>query len=130
MKADISKVKGMREFSVGNYREKELYYGYKCVDKKDGRAILDLRLYASRSDKYGRKYAVIWAKDGAGKGYAGGYGYDKKSAAVSSAIEDAGISLSERIDGVGEDAIRSALSAIMEAYGYAPEAWILVEFYA
>ena len=130
MKADISKANDTGKFSVGNYREKELYYGYKCVRKEDGRAIVDLRLYASRSDKYGRKYAIIWTKGGNGKGYAGGYGYDKKSAAVGSAISDAGIRLSECIDGVGEEAIRSALSAIMEAYGYAPEAWILVEFYA
>ncbi len=53
-----------------------------------------------------------------GFGRAGGYGYCKASAALQDAIDKAGIALSERIDGRGEDAMRRALLAIAAAAGW------------
>ena len=52
-----------------------------------------------------------------GCGNAKGYGYHKDSAALSAALDSAGITLSERIDGVGEGAMRDALTAIVRATG-------------
>lgn len=50
-------------------------------------------------------------------GSAGGYGYHRPSAAAQEAIENAGIKLSKRIDGVGDDAIDEALGAIADTLG-------------
>jgi hypothetical protein len=66
-------------------------------------------------------YACVWisARDvySIGKGKAGGYGYCKESAAIQEALEDAGIKLETRIDGVGESAIRGAIHAIAHHIG-------------
>jgi len=53
----------------------------------------------------------------ASSGRAGGYGYHRTSAAAQEAIENAGITLAKRIDGVGDNAIDEALVAIAEALG-------------
>lgn len=58
-----------------------------------------------------------------GSGKAGGYGYDKPSAAAAEAIRTAGFDLSEDIAGVGETAIREAMKALAAAVGY-PEAML------
>lgn len=76
-------------------------------------------------------YCCLWVGAGdvhaSGSGKAGGYGYCKKSAAAAAAIKNAGFSLSSRIDGVGEEAVREALLAIAEAVGIKRPA--LVEAY-
>lgn len=54
----------------------------------------------------------------AGYGRASGYGYHKPSAALSAAIESAGIKLAQDIDGHGDGAMRDALHAIGEAMGF------------
>jgi hypothetical protein len=53
-----------------------------------------------------------------GSGSAGGYGYHRPSAAAQEAIENAGFTLANRIDGVGESAMREAVLAIAAALGY------------
>lgn len=69
----------------------------------------------------GRSYCCLWINLGgqirSGTGYAGGCGYHRSSAAVQEAITNAGIHLSEPIDGRGEHAIESALVAIAAAAG-------------
>ena len=49
---------------------------------------------------------------GSGYGRAGGYGYDKASAAMADAIDHAGIKMSQSIAGVGDTAMREAAIAI------------------
>ena len=52
-----------------------------------------------------------------GRGNAKGYGYHKDSAALSAALDSAGITLSEDIDGRGDGTMRDALTAIVRATG-------------
>ena len=74
---------------------------------------------ARKSDGASPVYASIWAYgagfDISGHGRATGYGCHKASAALSTALDSAGIVLSERIDGLGDGASRSALEAIARA---------------
>ena len=81
------------------------------------REVVIARWYKARkSDGASPVYASIWTYgagfDISGHGRATGYGYHKASAALSAAIDSAGIVLSERIDGLGDGATRSALEAI------------------
>jgi hypothetical protein len=73
-------------------------------------AVIDCRFYGSGS----RVYCCVWLNfpsskrhpDGihvSGGGYAGGYGYDKKSAALASALEQAGVKLPWSLSGTGEN---------------------------
>ena len=108
-----------KEFSVGNIREKELIRAYKVIDLSGGvasdgeaQSFVDCRIYMGRSTSAHSVYAIVWTTNTDGKGKAGGYGYDKDSAAVGSAIRDAGYMLEKRIDGVGLDAVKEALMAI------------------
>lgn len=52
-----------------------------------------------------------------GSGKAGGYGYNRMSAAVSDAIKEAGFKLDKDIAGVGESAVKEALLAISVEMG-------------
>ena len=52
---------------------------------------------------------------GSGYGKAGGYGYCKESAAMQNAINNAGITMSEPIDGRGDSLMRSAALGIAKA---------------
>jgi hypothetical protein len=83
---------------------------------------IDVRWYMSRSaDGAGPLHCSIWVwgihRRFAGYGIANGYGYDKYSASLASAIKSAGIKLDKSIDGVGESAVRAAMVAIGEALG-------------
>lgn len=137
MKANIDKMKETAK-NFGKVRDMELIRAYNLTHKgADGRAdtFIDARLYMARSQSASVVYCLLWINPHHGKkwargyGKAGGYGYDKKSAAMGAAIESAGIVLSERIDGVGEDAMRAALTAIGAAIG-APSDCFLVESFA
>ena len=84
------------------------------------REVVVARWYMARkSDGASPVYASIWAYgagfDISGYGRATGYGCHKASAALSAAIDSAGIVLSEPIAGVGDGAARSALEAIARA---------------
>ncbi len=84
------------------------------------REVVVARWYMARkSDGASPVYASIWTYgagfDISGYGRATGGGYHKASAALSAAIDNAGIVLSERIDGVGDGAIRRALEAVARA---------------
>lgn len=78
---------------------------------------VELRLYGT-----GRiNTACLWIHYGAthasGSGRAGGGGYHRPSAAAEQAIQNAGITLSKPIAGVGDNAIDEALCAIADALG-------------
>ena len=66
-----------------------------------------------------RCYCCLWVQAEkyyvSGGGYAGGYGYDKDSAALRAACDDAGIELSEPIAGRGRSASEDAIRAICKA---------------
>ena len=102
--------------------QKEMVSAMSAVAAVNGkmREVVVARWYMARkSDGASPVYASIWTNgagfDISGYGRATGYGYHKASAALSSAIDSAGIVLSERIDGVGDGAIRRALEAIARA---------------
>lgn len=89
------------------------------------------RLYASVRPGANKITCILWsngAHNANASGWASGYGYHKGSAALASAIENAGIKLSENISGCGNDAMREALLAIARAD--CPETKILGVFEA
>ena len=95
------------------------------------REVVVARWYKARkSDGASPVYASVWVLgagfDISGHGRATGYGYHKASAALSTAIDSAGIVLSERIAGVGDGASQRALEAIARAIvGYAADILII-----
>ena len=93
------------------------------VNSNDGlKNIITARCYMGRSASASTMYASIWIYDEkhhtSGSGKAGGYGYHKQSAAISDAIESAGIELNEDISGRGDSAIKEALEAIAATLGF------------
>ena len=105
-----------------NYGDKkELIKTFNVVT--DGlKEVITVRCYMGRSANASTVYASVWINTSevhtSGKGKAGGYGYHKESAAIAAAIESAGISLDTDISGVGDGAIKEALSAIANALGF------------
>ena len=103
-------------------RQKEMVGAMSAVAVINGkmREVVVARWYMARkSDGASPVYASIWTY-GAGFGISGhgratGYGYHKASAALSKALDSAGIVLSERIDGLGDGASQRALEAIARA---------------
>ena len=89
------------------------YFGF-------AREVAVLRLYATDS----RVHAVLWIHDGMkevyqeGGAFAGGYGYDKQSAAAAGAFAMAGVTLSEDINGRGMSSVETALKALAVALGH------------
>ena len=82
------------------------------IDLDDQSELATVRFYGKGS----RNYCCIWLHNGAtyasGSGWAGGYGYHKDSAAMQSALQDAGFTFAENFDGVGEGGEVAALDAI------------------
>ena len=101
--------------------KKEMIRTYNVIT--DGlKEVITVRCYMGRSANASTVYASVWINTSevhtSGKGKAGGYGYHKESAAIAAAIESAGISLDTDISGVGDGAIKEALSAIANALGF------------
>ena len=114
MKANLKNIH--KSNNIAKHRkEKGFNNQISIIDPKDGSQIVIARFYWTDS----RAYCCLWVHGdsvyGSGAGYAGGYGYHKESAALDSAISDAGIELSENISGVGDGAMRDALVAIAKA---------------
>ena len=102
--------------------QKEMVSAMSAVAAVNGkmREVVVARWYKARkSDGASPVYASVWVLgagfDISGHGRATGYGYHKASAALSTAIDSAGIVLSERIAGVGDGASQRALEAIARA---------------
>ena len=119
-----------------DFRKKEIIKGYKTIVKKNGldRTIVDVRFYMGRSTNSSVVYCSVWVHGfnfcGSGVGKAGGWGYHKGSAAMQSALDDAGIKLDKSIHGVGESAELEAIESIMTDMGHPRENYIIAEFYA
>lgn len=102
--------------------QKELVSAMSAVTVINGKMceVVLARWYKARkSDGASPIYASIWVYGAghtiSGYGRATGCGYHKASAALSAALDSAGIVLSERIDGVGDSASQRALEAIARA---------------
>ena len=118
MKATI----GKQVFNAVNYGDKkELIKTFNLITD-ELKEIITVRCYMGRSASASTVYASIWVNapdiHTSGKGKASGYGYHKESAAIGAAIESAGITLDQSIDGVGDAAIEEALKAIAQALSY------------
>lgn len=104
-------------FNANHRKENKFYTQYSAIafDSENAKEVAVLRIYRTDS----RVYACFWAygKENIykGSGLAGGYGYHMASAAADEAIENAGIKLSESINGVGDGAIRETIKAIASA---------------
>jgi len=114
-----------------HYINKALIKCYIVVAKVNGQYVkyvepVTVRVWKNKGAE--RVYASIWVQHTtlcAGTGFAGGYGYEKTSAAIGRAIKSAGIrikssetGLDADIGGRGDSAIRDALEAIAKALHY------------
>ena len=106
--------------NISAIREKEIIKGYKSViidGEKAGKELIDVRFYMGRSSSASTVYCLVWIKDDksgewySGKGKAGGYGYDKRSASLADALENAGV-IVKGLAGVGETAELETLRAL------------------
>lgn len=97
----IKKEKQRKDLNPNYRKENDFWYGYKALDK-DFREIVDCRFYCTKG---GTVYCCIWVHGDDGwfsaSAKAGGYGYDKRSAALAIALDNAGIKLSESISCTG-----------------------------
>ncbi len=108
-----------------NRKENSYYSGLKAVTVHKGRLheLVDARFYGSGSRCYccvwiscppnKKNHSGLWTSGG---GNAGGYGYDKPSAALESALSKAGVSLSVPLAGTGEN--ERALMDVCAALGF------------
>lgn len=92
------------------HRKDELDHSYKTITK-EFETIVDCRTYST--DRMA--YCCIWINHKklykSGSGSAGGYGYDRESAAVADALYNAGIDINN-ISGRGGSAVEQAIMAI------------------
>ena len=86
----------------------------------DFMTVIDARFYMGRAYGASVVYCSVWINcygyTTSGHGQAGGYDYDKISAALGDALASAGVVLNRSIKGSGQT--REALEAITEALGY------------
>jgi hypothetical protein len=124
--------------TLGSYRKEKsgLFRQYTLVDLDNPRLLgvvhhaepLIIRVYWPAQTAF----ACVWLSTrdwyAVGKGKAGGCGYCKESAAVESALRDAGLTLEHSIHGVGTQAIIGAITAFAEFLGLTN--WTIVEAHA
>ena len=122
--------------SNAKHLDKEIVRKYHVAGMLNGElvSVLTANIYMSRSgDGASPVYCALWLHatgvcHTSGKGKASGYGYHKTSAAIDAAVASAGIDLFRelpngnlssqiRFDGVGDNAILAALTAIGKACG-------------
>lgn len=113
MKANIQNLSEYDGISAKRDKVQNGFYKeYSVIEPSSGASVVIFRLYCTGSTIH----CVAWfygnESYGWGYGKAAGYGYCKASAAVGEAIENAGISLSEPIDGRGITAIWDAAKAV------------------
>lgn len=116
-----------------NYHgEKPHHMTMVLVDRATGHKPVTASVWASTTGA--TSYASIWTYSHAaavrsysGAGRATGGGYHRASAALDAAIQSAGITLSDPIDGEGTRAMEDACRAIAAALGYDPAGLVLVE---
>jgi len=125
MKATIKEPICMNGQMLDGVKEQVAAWAVVAVRKGKLQEPITARWWMSRSaDGASPVYCSVWAHNDtglvsiAGHGRAHGCGYDKKSAALDTALRSAGVSLSEPINGRGAGAIRDALGALARALGY------------
>lgn len=85
---------------------------------------IDVRLFMGRSANASMVYAQVWASSRDGKTYTRGHGtatgggYDKQSAAIDSAMGNAGFSFISHFDGCGDESINIAIRAVAKKLGW------------
>lgn len=83
-----------------------------------------VRVWMGRSSQSSVVYASVWAhsRDGkihlAGHGNAGGYGYDKESAAVNAAFDSAGVTMERGFGGCGQGPLEIAIKSLAKRLGW------------
>lgn len=118
----IVSIKHSENFKTSHRKENHFYGGYTVVTMRNGKfdTPIDLRFYGTGS----MNYACIWWRDdrkgvySSGTGSAGGYGYDRESAAAFEAFANAGVEYSTRWGGMGNTMIREALELLARKLGY------------
>jgi hypothetical protein len=99
---------------IGYHRKEKHFVRQYTVINRSFNELITMRFYSTPSVSY----ACVWINGRnpsvslAGAGRANGYGYHRASAAAMAALQDAGIILSESIDGRGDSAIEEALKAV------------------
>jgi len=116
------------KFTTSHRKEGKCFFSSMQVislaDKPDSQGVIfpviEARLYGNGTSDT----CCLWVRNvnssgkcTQGSGHAGGGGYHRKSTAMQAAIDNAGFTLSESIDGVGESAMREALLAIAKCIG-------------
>ena len=85
------------------------------------RVYVEARFWMGRHRKASTVYCSIWVHapglHASGNGTAWGYGYHKESAALSDALQSAGVTIIESISAAGERAMEEALRAVAIAAG-------------
>jgi hypothetical protein len=82
-----------RNFNVNYRKESGLYKGFKVLDLKTTKIVIDVRFYNTTGRA---NYCAMWIYSvmfkSSGTGRACGYGYNRESAAFNEAIDNCGIS--------------------------------------
>lgn len=118
MENKVTKYQFRKDGFKPSYRRNNGFYCEYIVVSPKLEQVITCKLY----QPVDTAYACLWvhmADYPSGTGKAGGYGYDKASAAVQEAYTAAGYQLQRSIDGAGEEAIIGALLAIAEYHGLA-----------
>ena len=119
MKATINKA-AKTKFTTSHRKEGKCFLTVYAAIVGD-KVPVELRIY----DTGKKTTACLWVNDSLsntyikGSGASNGFGFDQPSEAAQRAINNAGIVLSEEIDGRGDNAIIDAMAAISEALGHA-----------
>jgi hypothetical protein len=107
--------------------DKEPVYRLVALDADTGKNLVDIRAWVSRGNRFGPVYASVWVMNTdaelwlSGKGRATGGNYNKRGAAIDSAIRDAGIHCGVPIEAYG---VKVAALEICKALGY-PNVYIV-----
>lgn len=113
MKANVKNIRECDK-AHNSRKEKGFFKGIAVLDNRGG-SIVTARFYQTGIVCY----CVVWVHgddaSGLGGGRASGYGYHKPSAALSEALNRAGITLDEPISGRGDKAMREACEAVARA---------------
>jgi len=125
----VTKINPSERFNRNHRKEKHFYESYTLVTYKRGegfKELIDLRLYATQA----RHYAAVWVRQPedfrSGTGWAGGYGYNRMSAAAADAFRNAGYEFDHGISGRGETAVHAAMWAIARSLGYTDKQFTII----
>jgi hypothetical protein len=116
-----------KDFNVNYRKDSGLYKGYKVIELKSGKEILDVRFYCPTGRA---NYCAMWIYSevfaSRGTGRACGYGYNRESAAFNEAICNCGIKNFPCFSGSGCN--DWAIKILMQILGI--KKYKIVEFFA